>query len=58
MAQKLDPRQTLEFRGLLISKMVQSEALMNVLGRKGVHTKEELHKEIERINAVLIRAES
>jgi hypothetical protein len=36
MAQKLDPRQTFEFRELLISKMVQSEALMNVFRRKDV----------------------
>lgn len=58
MAEKLDEKQTLEFKDLLISEMVQSEALINVLERKGILTKEELLEEIRRVNAQLIRAET
>ena len=58
MAEKLDPRQTVDFKELLVSEMVQSEALLNVLERKGILTKKELLEEIQRVNARLIRAET
>jgi len=58
MAEKLDPRQTFDFKELLVSEMVQSEALVNVLERKGILTKKELLEEIEKVNARLIRAET
>ena len=58
MAEKLDPRQTVDFKELLVSEMVQSEALVNILERKGILTKKELLEEIESVNARLIRAES
>ena len=58
MAEKLDQRETVDFKELLISEMVQSEALINVLERKGILTKKELLEEIERVNARLVRAET
>ena len=58
MAEKLNPKQTADFKELLISEMVQSEALVNVLERKGILTKKELLEEIQRVNAQLIRAET
>lgn len=58
MAEKLDPKQTVDFKELLVSEMVQSEALINVLERKGILTKKELLEEIDRVNARLVRAES
>ncbi len=58
MAEKLDQRQTVDFKELLISEMVQSEALVNILERKGILTKKELLEEIERVNAQLIKAET
>ena len=58
MAEKLDPKETVDFKELLVSEMVQSEALINVLERKGILTKKELLEEIERVNARLVRAET
>ncbi len=58
MAEKLDQKETADFKELLVSEMVQSEALINVLERKGILTKKELLEEIQRVNARLIRAES
>lgn len=58
MAEKLDQREIADFKELLVSEMVQSEALINILERKGILTKKELLEEIERVNARLIRAES
>ena len=58
MAEELDPRQTADFKELLVSEMVQSVALVNVLERKGILTKNELLEEIERVNGQMIRAES
>ena len=58
MAEKLDPRQTVDFKELLVSEMVQSEALINILEQKGILTKKELLEEIKTVNARLIRAES
>ena len=58
MAEKLDQRETTDFKELLVSEMVQSEALINVLERKGILTKKELLEEIDRVNAQLIRAET
>jgi len=58
MAEKLDQREIADFKELLVSEMVQSEALINVLERKGILTKKELLEEIERVNARLIRAET
>jgi len=58
MAEKLDQRQTVDFKELLVSEMIQSEALINLLERKGILTKKELLEEIESVNARLIRAET
>ena len=58
MAEKLDQREIADFKELLVSEMIQSEALVNVLERKGILTKKELLEEIESVNARLIRAET
>jgi hypothetical protein len=34
MAEKLDPKQTVDFKELLISEVIQTEALTNLLDRK------------------------
>ena len=58
MAQRLDARETVDFKEMLISEMVQSEALINVLERKGILTKQELLEEIKRVHAGLLRADT
>jgi len=39
MAEKLDPKQTVDFKELLISEVIQTEALTNLLDRKGIISK-------------------
>lgn len=51
MAQKLDSRETVTFRELIISEIIQAEALIALLDRKGIITRQELVQEIKAINA-------
>ena len=49
MATPLDPKQVVSFKELLISQMVQQEALAKLLVENGVFTKEEF---LEMVKAV------
>mgnify|MGYP001770466087 CR=1 FL=1 len=51
MGQILDSRQTVTFRELIISEIIQTEALIALLDRKGIITKQELLQEIRAVNA-------
>jgi hypothetical protein len=51
MAQMLDSRETVTFRELIISEIIQTEALIALLDRKGVISKQELLQEIRAVNA-------
>jgi ABC-type spermidine/putrescine transport system permease subunit I len=51
MAQILDSRETVTFRELIISEIIQTEALIALLDRKGIITKQELLQEIKAVNA-------
>ena len=51
MTEKLDPKQTFDFKGLLISEVIQTEALTNLLDQKGIISKEELLEEIKSVAA-------
>ena len=56
MAEKLDPKQIVDFKELLMSEVIQSEALINLLDRKGIISKQELLEEIKRVQAQLPKA--
>ena len=58
MAEKLDRKETVDFKELLMSEIIQHEALTNVLVRKGIVSKQELLEEVKRVAAKLPRAES
>ena len=58
MAEKLDPNELVSFKELLMSEVIQSEALFNLLERKGIITKQELLEEIKRVQASMIRAKN
>jgi hypothetical protein len=47
MAQKLGTKETVSFEELLLSNVIEQEALVNLLERKGVITKAELFEEIK-----------
>lgn len=53
MAEKLDPKQLVEFKELLMSEIIQSEALINILERKGIVSKAELLEEMKRVQATM-----
>jgi len=54
MAEKLDQNQVVDFRELLMSVVIQSEALINLLDRKNIISKQELLEEIKRVQASII----
>ena len=54
MAEKLDPKELVSFKELLMSEVIQSEALFNLLERKGIVTKQELLEEIKQVQASVI----
>lgn len=56
MAEKLDNKETVDFKELLMSEVIQSEALINLLDRKGVISKQELLEEMKRVQATMIKS--
>jgi hypothetical protein len=55
MAKQLDPKQTVDLRDVVISEIIQSEALVNLLERKGIITKQEVLEEIEKVQEALLK---
>ena len=55
MAEKLDPKELVNFKELLMSEVIQSEALINLLDRKGIISKTELLEEMKKVQASLPR---
>ncbi len=49
MAEKLNPKETVSFEELLLSNVIEQEALVNLLEKKGMITKAELLEEIRRL---------
>ncbi|MFW9874927.1 MAG: hypothetical protein ACFFG0_17610 [Candidatus Thorarchaeota archaeon] len=49
MAEKLDPKELVTFKELLMSNVYEQEALINLLVKKGIITKEEILKEIKNL---------
>ena len=53
MAKKLDPKELVSYEELLMSEVIQSEALINLLDRKGIISKKELLEEMKQVQASL-----
>jgi hypothetical protein len=58
MAEKLDQKQTVDLKELLMSEVIQSEALINLLDRKGLISKQELLEEMKRVQAKMIKSKT
>jgi hypothetical protein len=58
MAKQLDPEQMVDLKELVLSEVIQMEALINVLESKGILTKEEVLEEIEEIAALVGKVET
>jgi len=50
MAEKLDPKRAISFEELLMSQVVQQEALTRLLVEKGIFTKQEVQEKIKVLN--------
>jgi hypothetical protein len=50
MAIPLDPKQVVSFEKILMSQVVQQEAITRLLVEKGIFTKEEFLNTIKRVN--------
>ena len=57
MAEKIDQKQTVDLKELLMSEVIQSEALISLLDKKGLISKQELLEEMKRIQASLPKSE-
>ena len=57
MAKKLDQKQIVDFKEFLMSEVIQSEALINLLDKKGLVSKQELLKEMKRVQASMIKSQ-
>ena len=55
MAKELDKTEIVSEKELLMSEVVQSEALINLLDRKGIISKKELIEEIRRVHASMVK---
>jgi len=51
MATKLDPKEIVTLRDAILSEIIQHEALVNLLERKGILNKDELLEKIKRVHA-------
>jgi len=58
MADKLDSKEIVDFKELLMSEVIQSEALINLLDKKGMISKQELLEEMKRVQAKMIKSKS
>jgi len=57
MADKLDPKELVSFKELLMSEVIQSEAIINLLDKKGIISKQELLEEMKRVQATIKKAD-
>jgi hypothetical protein len=58
MARKLDPKETVDIKELILSEVIQLEALINILESKGILTRDEVVEEIKAIAAIMPKAET
>ena len=56
MAKKLDQKQTVDLKELLMSEVIQSEALINLLDRKVIISKQELLEEMKRVKTTMMKS--
>ncbi|MEW6614816.1 MAG: hypothetical protein AB1401_05060 [Thermodesulfobacteriota bacterium] len=58
MAKKLDTREMVDSEELLMSEIITTEALINVLDRKGLITKAEVLEEIKAVKERVVKNEA
>ena len=58
MAKKLDNKEIVDFKELLMSEVIQSEALISLLDKKGLISKQELLAEMKRVQSSMIKSKA
>jgi hypothetical protein len=58
MVEKLDKKEVVTLRDALLSEIIQFEALVNLLDRKGIINREELLEEMKAVHASTLQAKS
>jgi len=58
MGKQLDSKEIVDFKELLMSEVIQSEAIINLLDKKGIISKQELLEEMKRVNTQRIKSET
>jgi hypothetical protein len=58
MDKKLDSKEIIDFKELLMSEVIQSEALINLLDKKGIISKQELLDEMRKVKAKMIKSKA
>ncbi len=56
MTDKLDPKETVSFKELLVSNTYTQEAIINLLDKKGIINKQDIFDEIIRLRDERIKA--
>jgi hypothetical protein len=57
MAEELDPQELVSFKEMLLTEVVTSEAIINLLDRKGIISKKELMEEMKQVHASMVKAD-
>ena len=57
MAEHLDPQELVSFKEMLLTEVVTSEAIINLLDKKGIISKQELMQEIKKVHASMVKAD-
>ncbi|MEN6320339.1 MAG: hypothetical protein ABFD82_16505 [Syntrophaceae bacterium] len=57
MTKELDAKELVSFREMLLSEVITSEAIINLLDRKGIISKQELMEEMKRVQASMLKPE-
>jgi hypothetical protein len=57
MGKQLDPKETVDLKELLMSEIIQSEAIINLLDKKGIISKQELLEEIKNVQDSMLKAD-
>jgi hypothetical protein len=56
MADKLDPEELMCLKDMLLSEVITSEAIINLLDSKNIISKQELMEEMKRVQASILKA--
>jgi hypothetical protein len=54
----LDSKEIVDFKELLMSEVIQSEAMINILDKKGIISKQELLEEMKHVQSRMIKSKS